>query len=328
MIGAFPYKTKQFFFALIKLSIVVGASYFIYNKLVHNDNLHLSVFIAFLIENDVFLIKNVVFVFFLSFYNWFFEILKWQNLVSSIHTISFFGALKQSLAAHTASLFTPNRIGEYGAKAIYYDKPLRKRVLLLNLIGNMGQMGTTLAFGIIGLILFVSKYNIEVSYIKLFRLLVLVVIIFAFLFFATKQKKFEIKGFSIHRIKQFIVEIPTKIHFTTIVFSVIRYLIFSFQFYYLLYLFGVDVTYFNAMIVITTMYLLSSIIPTIFVFDVVVKGSVALYLFNLAGVNDLTVLSIIMLMWILNFVLPSVFGSIYVINFDYYKSIGSTSNNE
>jgi len=320
-----PYKTKQFFFALIKLSIVVGAFYFIYNKLAHNSNLNFDVFIAFLMKNDVFLIKNIIFLLFLSIFNWFFEILKWQNLVSSIKNISFFEALKQSLAALTASLFTPNRIGEYGAKVIYYSKPLRKHILLLNLIGNIAQMCTTLLFGIVGVSLLISKYDIGVSRIKLFYLIILIVLIIAFLFFVSKLNKFEIKGFSIKRIKEFILKVSVKIHFKNVVFSVIRYLIFSFQFYFLLLLFGVDITYFIAMIVITSMYLLSSIIPTIFVFDVVVKGSVSLYLFSFVGVNELTILSVVTLMWMLNFVTPSVLGSLYVLNFDYDKMLYSNN---
>ena len=50
--------------------------------------------------------------------------------------------------------------------------------------------------------------------------------------------------------------------------------------------------------------------------DVVVKGGLAIYLFDLAGVNNLTVLCVTTLMWLLNFVLPSVFGSYYVLNFN------------
>lgn len=236
-------------------------------------------------------------------------------MVYFIKNLSFFEVLKQSLAAHTASLFTPNRIGEYGAKAIYFMKPQRKRVLLLNLIGNMAQMSTSLLFGVIGFSLFVYKYDIDISVIKLFRLITIVVIIIAFLFFVLTQNKSEIKGFSIQRIKASILEIPVKIHFKNSAFSVIRYLIFSFQFYFLLNLFAIDVYYLNAMIVITTMYLLSSIIPTIFVFDVVVKGSIDLYLFNFTGVNELTILCVITLMSILNFVTPSVFGGFYILNF-------------
>ena len=60
MIYPLPYKTKQFFFVLIKLSIVVGAFYFIYQKLVNNDALSFSDFINFLETNTVFSTKNIL----------------------------------------------------------------------------------------------------------------------------------------------------------------------------------------------------------------------------------------------------------------------------
>ena len=89
-----------------------------------------------------------------------------------------------------------------------------------------------------------------------------------------------------------------------------------FQFYFLFVLFGVNITYIDAMVLISTMYLVVSIIPTIFIFDVVVKGSVALYVFGYADINNITILSVTTLMWLLNFVLPSIFGSYYVLNFN------------
>ena len=319
MIRALPYKTKQFFFVLIKLSIVFGAFYFIYHKLTTNGNLDFTVFVDFLSKNDVFSTKNIVSVLFLTIFNWFFEILKWQNLVSFVKKISFKEALDQSLGALTASLFTPNRIGEYGAKVVYFSKSYRKRVLLLNLLGNITQMSTTIVFGVIGFLVFINKYNVEISYHRVSRLLILIVIVIGFSVFGIKQKRYNIKGFSIERITDYVREIPSKIHALNISYSIIRYLIFSFQFYYLLGIFGVNLSYFDAMIVITSMYLLASIIPTIFIFDVIIKGSIAVYLFSFVGVNELTILSIITIMWLLNFVLPSVYGSYYVLNFNWYN---------
>jgi len=134
------------------------------------------------------------------------------------------------------------------------------------------------------------------------------------------QNKFKIKGFSIERIKSFIKEIPFQKKAFIFFYSVIRYAVFSFQFYFLLRLLGANIGYKEAMIGITSMYLLSSIIPTIFIFDVIVKGSVAVYVFGYLGINELAVLCVITLMWILNFVLPSVFGSFHVLNFNYYSS--------
>ena len=321
MIRALPYKTKQFFYLVIKLSIVVGAFYFIYQKIANNENLDFRVFVEFLTKNGVFSSKNVIFLLFLTIFNWFFEILKWQNLVASVKKISYYDAAKQSLASLTASLFTPNRIGDYAAKVVYFAKSLRKRILLLNLISHMAQMGATVIFGVVGFILFYSKYEIEISYYRVSRFAVFIIVILLLTLFGIKQDKFKIKGFSMTRILEFGKNISIQIHAKNILYSCIRYLIFSFQFFFLLTIFGVDVSYFNAMIVISSMYFLSSIIPSIFLFDVVIKGSVALYLFEIVGVNNLTILCIITLMWILNFVIPSIFGSFFVLNFRQYKSL-------
>ena len=316
MIGGLPYKTKQLFYMLIKLSIVIGAFYFIYNRLTTNEHLNFTVFIDFLKENDVFSSKNILFLLILTIFNWFFEILKWKNLVQIVQEISFYNALKQSLAALTASLFTPNRIGDYAAKAIYYKSSKRRKVMLLNLLSNMAQMTVTTVFGIIGFSFFIYTYNPEISYYKLGRILIILVVILSFTMFSAKQNNITIKGFSFQKVVDFIKNISREIHLKNALYSVVRYFIFSFQFYFLLKLFGVDVYYFNAMVVITSMYLLASIIPSVFIFDVVIKGSVALYVFEIVGVNDLTVLSIITLMWILNFVIPSIIGSFFVMRFN------------
>jgi len=328
MIGRLPYKTKQLFYMLIKLSIVIGAFYFIYNRLTTNEYLNFSVFIDFLNKNNVFSLKNLAFLFLLSFLNWFFEILKWKNLVEIISKISFFDATKQSLAALTASLFTPNRIGDYAAKAIFFKTLKRRKIVLLNLMSHIMQMTVTTLFGIVGSCFFIYTYNPDISYYRLGRFFLLLIIVISFTIFGAKQTLFTIKGFSIQKIIDFLKNIPKEKHIKNAVYSVIRYLIFSFQFYFLLHLFQVDVYYLNAMVVITTMYLLSSIIPSIFVFDVVIKGSIALYVFGIAGVNDLTILSIITLMWILNFVIPSIIGSFFIMKFNASNIMHSARNSQ
>ena len=316
---ALSYKTKQFFFVLIKLSIVVGAFYFIYNKLANNSALHFSEFIATLKENNVFSLKNIAFLLLLSTFNWFLEILKWQKLTSFIKNITFYHALKQSLSSLTASLLTPNRIGEYGAKAIYFSKQYRKRILLLNLIGNVMQMAVTVIFGAIGFFLFTRYYPIEINTHRATKLLVIILTVLGLLLFILRQKKYTIKGFSVEKLKQFTKALPLNISIFTFVISVLRYFVFSFQFYFLLKLFAVELNYIDAIVIITSMYLLASVIPSIFILDVVVKGSVAVYLFSFAEVNEVIILCIITIMWLFNFVLPSLLGSYYVLNFNFEK---------
>jgi len=315
VLGSLPYKSKQFFIAIIKLSIIVGASYYIYNKLLQNENLDFSEFVSFLTKTDAFSTKNIFFLLILTTFNWFFEILKWRILVSTIKKISFFEALEQSLSGLTASLITPNRIGNYGAKTIYYAKQYRKQIVLLNLIGNMSQMIVTTIIGIVGMVVFYSTYDLELNYRKMSRFLIIVAVIASFAAFGLQQSRFKTKGFSIERVIDFVKNVSQRVHIQNLVFSGIRYAVFSFQFYFLLLIFGVDIDYKTAMIAISSMYLLASIVPSLAVFDVLIKTSAAVYLFSFLGVDELTILCVSALMWLLNFILPSIFGSYFVQNF-------------
>ncbi|MCB0449367.1 MAG: flippase-like domain-containing protein [Confluentibacter sp.] len=316
MIDTVPYKTKQFFFVLIKISIVVAAFYFIYQKLAQNSDLKFSVFTELLTKNTLFSLKNGIILAFLSFFNWFFEIVKWQQLVTPIQNISFKNALEQTLGALTASLFTPNRIGEYGAKAMYFTKDYRKRILLITLIGNLIQMGVTVLFGCVGIYFFMKEFQVVLNVSNMLKILIIGLIVIAIIVFFIRKTKWSIKGFSFEKISTFIKNYPMNIMIYGLVLSLLRYSIFSFQFYYLLTLFGIEISYLQAMMLVTSMYLLASIIPSIFAFDMVVKGSVAVYLFGFMGVNAVTILSIVTLMWVFNFVIPSVFGSYFVLKFN------------
>ncbi|EGV44565.1 hypothetical protein BZARG_2188 [Bizionia argentinensis JUB59] len=320
MLGRIPYKIKQFFFVLIKLSVVVGAFYFIYWKLTANPNLNLDQFVTILKQNNQFSFKTITFLISLSTFNWLFEILKWQILVSSFKKISFYSAMEQSLSSLTASLLTPNRIGEYGVKALYYKAEQRKRIVALNLLGNSLQMLVTVILGCMGLYLFLNRYESIINVNKILLVSIIALVIAGIGFLAVSKSNLQIKGYSFQSIKNYFQKLPFKIYSQAFLFAFIRYAVFSFQFYYLLTLFNVSTSYYQILTIITSMYFLASIIPSIFIFDVLVKSSVAVYLFAFISVNTLTVLSTVTIMWLLNVVLPSICGSIFVLKFKRFKS--------
>ena len=321
MLTAISYKTKQFSLVLIKLGLVVAAFYFIYTKLFHNGDLNFGKFVQNLMDFSSISINTILILLFLSIFNWFFEILKWQTLVGCISKISLNEAITQSLGALTASLLTPNRIGDYGAKAMYYQRHLRKKIMLLNLVGNSAQMAITTIFGSLGFIFFTLHFQPELIYNGLLIWLGVIGFLILMLVWSFRAKWLKKQKKSLYKLLSFIKNISKEILFKIILFSLVRYLTFSFQFYYLLLLFWVDLDYLEAMVIISSMYLLSSIIPSIFIFDVVIKGGFALYLFGLIGVSETIVLSIVTLMFILNFVLPSVIGSYHVLTFKLPKTV-------
>lgn len=308
MISISP-KAKQSFFFLIKILIVGGAFYFIYNQLANNDKLDWQKFLILFHKNYSF--GGIAFILLLSVLNRFFEILKWQNLVSYLHPILLPEATKQVLGALTAGLFTPNGVGEYAGKALFFKKAKAKTVIFLNLICNGIQMILSVVFGLFGLLYFNVNYNIITPKTVLI-LFGICSLLFGILFFS---KKVNIKGYSIQKLIHKINEIPKSIHRKNIFLAVCRYLTFSHQYYFLFLAFDVDLPYFTLMATIASVYFLASSLPTFQFLDFAVKGSVAVYFFGILGVNEWIVVFISTLMWFLNVVLPVIIGSYYVMNF-------------
>jgi hypothetical protein len=297
------HKAKQLLVLLIKLLIVGSAFYFIYNELAHNDQLNWVLFVEKFNKNQS--VLGIAFLLLLSILNRFFEILKWQNLVSYIHKIKLFDATKQVLGALTAGLFTPNGIGEYAGKALFFDKSQAKNIVFLNLICNGIQVIISILFGLLGLW--------YLGFGKWVFLLLTIVLGFGILGFGLK--KVRIKGYSIEKILSKINEIPKKIHRKNSYLAICRYLIFSHQYYLLFLAFDVQLPYLTLMATIAAVYFLASSLPTFQFLDFAVKGSVAVYFFGLLNVNEWIVIFISTLMWFLNVVLPVLIGSYFVLNF-------------
>jgi hypothetical protein len=309
---ATPHKTKQYLLAFAKVLVLVITFGYIFYRLRANQNLDFSEFAHSIYSKGYVAGYFLLFLLWMASLNWILEILKWKHLASTIEKIDFQTALKQSLAALTVSLATPNRIGDYGAKALFFEGRNRKKVLLLNFYSNANQLLATVVFGIIGLSYFLWKFEVVYS----LNTLILIgagMISLLILGYIFKERELFIKGFSFARISQIFCEYPSNLKLKIAGYSILRYVIFSGMFFCLLLFFGAEIEFSLAMALIFAMYLLVSIVPTIFVFDVVIRGGVSVWLFSFAGISEFTVLSTVLLMWLLNFVIPSFIGSYFVL---------------
>jgi len=226
---------------------------------------------------------------------------------------SFKKALIQSLASLTTSLITPNRIGEYGAKALYFEKKQRNQILGLNLVGNFYQLLMTLIFGIIGFSYFVFQHKIGIEFYQIFKVILFGFFVSIALFFIAKY--FNYSNSFYKKIRTFIKKISTRLNLKVCLYSFLRFVTFSHQFYFLLLIFKIDISYIDALSAITSIYLIASFIPMLSLFDVVLKGTVAVFIFSFYNIQPIIILSITSIMWILNFVLPAIIGSYFVLTF-------------
>lgn len=259
---------------------------------------------------------TLAFFFFLSFsaLNWILESIKWKHLVSTIKHIDLLTAAGQTFAAFSASVATPAKAGDYGAKALFFHTTERKRIMGLNLISNLMQMAVTTFFGLIGLSFFLLQFvNMELTARLAISFSGLGLI--GFLLFLFRKKDFLWSGVSIQKLIGFYSKIDKCIKIKVFILSCWRYITFSFMLYFLLLFFGLELSFSLTMLLIFTMYFLVSIVPTIFIFDFIIRGGVAVWLFSFYDISDAIVLSSIAVMWLFNFVLPAIVGSYFIVSF-------------
>jgi len=236
-----------------------------------------------------------------SLTNWFLDIKKWQLLVSQLRNIDFHEALAQSLSSFVLSLITPNRIGEYGLKVLYYKKNDWKKVVILQSLHGVSQLFATLFFGFFGCLYF--------SYYAIASALLLVGLLLIY-FFNTKKLPSKLL-FLLEKIKQLSHQLAIKV----VVLSLVKYFVFSFQFLFFMTCLGANADFFALYFGITLMYLFSAIWPTLQLFDVVIKGSVGVVIFKTIGVDANIILETALVMWLFNMLLPAIGGLYYWLKF-------------
>jgi len=302
-------KAKQFLVLTAKLLIVGGAFYFIYDRIAQNDNLDWSRL------EDAVTRKNsgwvVAVILLLSFLNRFIEILKWQNLIATFKKISIAQSADQVLASLTAGMFTPNGVGEYAAKALYYKKAQAKNIVFLNLICNGVQLIIAVLAGLVGLMFFNLQYGVIPNSLFILLLCGIAAIITAVFL----SRKIDIKGYSLQKFFKSINEVPKPVNRKNLLLALARYLSIVHQHYFIFLLFGVHLPYPVMLSAITGVYFLGSSLPTFQFLDFAVRGSVAVFFFGLAGVNEWIVIFAATLQWLLNIVIPVALGSYYVFRF-------------
>ena len=279
-----------------------------------DDQLSFPVFWESLRSNKVFSVEHVGILLLLTILNWMFEIRKWQVLSSYIRTNSLGASIRESLASFTAAIFTPSRIGEYGAKALYYPRGDRKKIIFLNFLGNSFQLLVSLVLGFIGLVYFLYHMPLPLGWYYLIGVALILVSPFV-LYRFLRKKTWKIQGYSLQSLSRALQNLPQQIKWQALLFAGLRYLVFTHQFYYFLLIFGIQAPYLLLMAAIASMFFLSSIIPTLIIFDAIIKGGFGVWIFSFLGIDKMVVLVVVLAVWLLNFGLPALIGSYFVLKY-------------
>ncbi len=248
--------------------------------------------------------------------NWYLESVKWKMLLKNVEQISLKNAFYSVLTGLTTGIFSPARLGEFAGRILILDPKNRKKASALWAVGSITMTIAVCLSGIPALFLFIQSGR-EISflqngtvmyYLTAILLIVVLLILVYFLLpfigksFAGKSSKFLSSAFLL--LKSFSLAYL----FNILNLSLLRYLVFCFQFWLMLYFSGVKLSPWEACTGIFTAYLFITFLPSIFLTEAAVKSSVFLLVLSTFSVNPVAIISSSMLLWIVNLAIPTLLG--------------------
>ena len=314
--------------AFIKLSIVCLAVWFLYQKVFSNESYSevKNQFLSILSEGSYI---ELVLVFFLMFVNWSIDAIKWQFLVSKLEKVSFWLALKAVFLGITVSIFTPNRVGEFGGRVFCLQQADRLKAVLVTIFGNITQLVTTIIFGVLAFLFFSSQYTYLLFtksdygiYILLVLSVVVITVIMYLLYNVSQLSSLFSRWKFLEKYKSYspVFFLFSVIDISKVLFlSMLRYSVYSFQFYLLIKFANIEINLLQSLTMSALTFLSMSIIPTIALTELGVRGSVAIYFFGFISSNAIGIMTASFALWIINLVVPAIIGVFFVYQLKFFR---------
>lgn len=248
--------------------------------------------------------------------NWGLEAWKWHWLMRPVQRIGFGRAFAATVAGTSIGLITPNRVGEFAGRVLFLEPEHRIQGGFATLLGSIAQFVVTLLAG--GLVLGLGLWMpVEGSPGHAWRVVLwsalLIGLAAVFLYFSPKA--FARLLLAIPWLRRFerhahVLEAFTAAQLARVfVLSLVRYAVFTLQFCIVLAALA-QVPATVAVRAVPVVFLLTTLVPTMALTELGVRGSVALAFIpgDAAGVLASTVL-----IWTINLALPAIFGAVLLV---------------
>jgi hypothetical protein len=249
--------------------------------------------------------------------NWGLETIKWHILVKAVEPLSWSRSLFSVLSGATVSLIAPNRTGEFVGRAFHVSPGNRIKASLCTIPGSLSQLLITLVMGLFAIPFVRSPFdqfgiNIEVIVVWLVLAVVLLAIVYYYL--PGLRSRFQISSMfsTLNSYLSPLFSYGKTDLGRILLLSLLRYMVFTAQFYLMFLAFGVDVPFRDAIAAIATIYLFLALIPGFAITEFTLRGSVALYLFSPLTSNATGVLAASSALWFINLVVPALMGAVAI----------------
>ncbi|MCC9165647.1 lysylphosphatidylglycerol synthase domain-containing protein [Pontibacter harenae] len=259
--------------------------------------------------------------------NWGLEARKWQLLGQKIEYISYKRAYRAVMVGLTLGFITPNRLGDYAGRVLELKSKERLDAIGAIFIGRVCQLAATVAVGSVGLLYFIQLlYWVDYPGVCVSMALLLLVINVVFLSLLYHAKAMVALVAAIKPLKKLVRYVAVMGNYSAgemsqvLLLSLWRYLVFMLQFILLLQVFNVKLNLLEYMCGVSGTFFLKSVVPSVSLLsDLGVRELSAMYLFGLLGQERLQVLSASLSLWLLNILVPSAVGLIFVLRLRLFR---------
>lgn len=269
--------------------------------------------------------------------NWTFETLKWQVLIKDFEKLSFGKAYQAILSGITFSLFTPNRIGEYGGRILLVKPENNWKAVIATLVGSFSQLLVLLSCGILGLLLFIYLF-LEIDqwiWLSIFFVGILFTFLMLFCFYNIDLVIPIVKRIPFaYKLRRFVKDVNVLRNYSSsilslaLLFSFLRYVTYTLQYFFMLQFFGIKVSIIKGLAGIATIYLLQTSIPLPPIWDLFARGQIALEIWGFSSENEIGILASTFTLWVLNLIIPALIGTIFIVRINVLQSLGYEKTND
>ncbi|OYT16443.1 MAG: hypothetical protein B7C24_07755 [Bacteroidetes bacterium 4572_77] len=320
---------------LLQTFVVVMVYLFLFFELSKPEH---QVWQGFMQASEKINIPLIIFVVLLMPINWLIESLKWRFLVKRIEMVSIKNAFQAVLAGTSISIFTPNRIGDYLGRIFMLKKGDRWDGTIATIVGNISQLLITLIMGSIALLYFSKHITLEIlqwnkQWVWVFYLLIILIdtsLIYMYFKFPIIEKQWS-RYFDIQKnpfLKHFnlLSEYKRKDLYKVLSFSLLRYAIYSLQFFLVFKAYGLPLDFINGMMMVFFIFFSITIIPSIAIAELGIRGIITIYIFQSIGTGYLSsnpteslLVSASSLLWFINLALPAFIGGLFIFNLRFFR---------
>ena len=235
--------------------------------------------------------------------NLWFEFLKWKSIVTSFSSITPKNELiKSYFAGNITGFVTPNLLGNFIGRMYFFERKYRPKIIVLTFLANGSQFLASIYFGLIS-ITFLGFKPLDIpTFSPLFLIIFMVITLFLYFNFEKVLNRFKfLKRIIIHLMNNF------KIRFYFLLFSILRYLIFSIQYFLLLCSLGIEIDI-KLIPIIWSIYFWSTLTPSLWFGKIVIRESISIWILSQYIENTGIILISSILLWFINQGVPAMIG--------------------